>query len=262
MTEESVGKMQIALEELKPQLVIKSQEVDEQAKVVEAESAIAEKEQEKVEAETAIAQVSADKTEAIKLDCQKDLDEALPALDAAAKALNGIQQKDVAELRTIKKFHDDVMRVFKGVCVLLGFEPVKQMNNETQKREENWEIPAKKLLADIGFLKSLQNYEKDNMDAKKIDRIQPFITHENCTVAHLKGINAVASSLCAWVLAMDKYYRVSLVVKPKKESLAIAEKEYAELNSALNEKKENLRIVQERVARLQAQLKAAQDEKR
>lgn len=69
MTEESVGKMQIALEELKPQLVVKSQEVDEQAKVVEAESAVAEKEQEKVEAETAIAQVAADKTEAIKIDC-------------------------------------------------------------------------------------------------------------------------------------------------------------------------------------------------
>jgi len=33
-TEESVGKMQIALEELKPQLVIKSKEVDEQAKIV------------------------------------------------------------------------------------------------------------------------------------------------------------------------------------------------------------------------------------
>ena len=90
-TEESVGKMSIELENLKPQLVIKSKEVDEQAKVVEAESAIAEKEQEKVEAETAVAQVSADKTEAIKLDCQKDLDEAIPALEAAAKALNSIK---------------------------------------------------------------------------------------------------------------------------------------------------------------------------
>lgn len=186
----------------------------------------------------------------------------MPALAAAAKALDSIKQSDVAELRTIKKFHDDVLRVFKGVCVLLGSDAVKQMNQETQKREENWEIPSKKLLSDLTFLKQLQTYDKDNMDAKRIEKIQPFITHEFCTVAHLKNINAVASSLCAWVLAMDKYYRVSLVVKPKKESLAIAEKEYAELNAALNEKKENLRVVQERVARLQAQLKAAQDEKR
>ena len=56
---------------------------------------------------------------------------------------------------------------------------------------------------------------------------------------------------------MDKYYRVSLVVKPKKASLAVAEKEYAELEAELNIKKENLRIVLERVADLQARLKAA-----
>jgi len=81
------------------------------------------------------------------------------------------------------------------------------------------------------------------MDPKRVDKIQPLITNENCTVAHLKGINQVAASLCAWVLAMDKYYNISLVVKPKQESLAIAEKEYAALSAELNIKKENLRIV-------------------
>jgi dynein heavy chain len=90
MTEESVGKMQIELENLKPELIIKSKEVDEKAAIVGAETAIAAKEQEKVEAEAAIAQESADKTQAIKDDCQKDLDEAIPALEAAAKALNSI----------------------------------------------------------------------------------------------------------------------------------------------------------------------------
>jgi len=59
----------------------------------------------------------------------------------------------VAELRTIKKFHDDVMRVFQAVCVLLGEYAEKKMNNETQKKEEDWITPAKKILADINFLK-------------------------------------------------------------------------------------------------------------
>lgn len=127
--------------------------------------------------------------------------------------------------------------------MLLGHDATKQMNNETGKKEENWIIPTKKVLADIGFLKQLKDYDKDNMDPKKIDKIATFLAHENFTVAVMKGINAVAGSLCAWVLAMDKYYRVSLIVKPKKESLAIAEKEYAELSAALNEKKENLRVV-------------------
>ena len=55
MTEESVGKMRIALQELKPQLVVKSKEVDEQAQIVQKESAIAEQEEAKVAAETEIA---------------------------------------------------------------------------------------------------------------------------------------------------------------------------------------------------------------
>ena len=181
--------MQVELEDLKPMLVVKSKEVDEQAKVVEAESAIAEKEQEKVEGETAIAQTAADKTNAIKTDCKKDLDEALPALAAAAKALEGIKQSDIAELRTIKKFHDDVLRVFRCVCVLLGHDCVRAMNPATGKKEDDWEAPTKKLLSEMSFLKQLQTYDKDNMDAKRVEKIQSLITHENCTVAHLKGIN-------------------------------------------------------------------------
>lgn len=171
-TEESVGKMQVELENLKPQLVVKSKEVDDKAKIVEAESAVAEKEQEKVEGETQIAQVAADKTEAIKLDCQKDLDEAIPALEAAAKALNSIKQSDVAELRTLKVFVPDVLRVFQAVCILLGHEAEKKMNPQTQKKEEDWTAPSKAILADIGFLKRLQTYDKDNMEAKRVDRIQ------------------------------------------------------------------------------------------
>lgn len=148
--------MQIELENLKPQLVIKSGEVDAQAKIVEAESAVAEKEQEKVEAETAIAQVSADKTEAIKLDCQKDLDEALPALKAAAKALDSIQSKEVAELKTNKNPLPDIQRVFQAVCILQGKQPEKKLNTTTGKREEDWTEARKALLADMYFLKSLQ----------------------------------------------------------------------------------------------------------
>ena len=104
--------MKTELFNLKSQLVLKSKEVDEQAHVVEAENLIAEAEQEKVEGETKIAQVAADKTEAIMLDCQKEVDTALPVLDEAASALNSIKQADVAEMKRIKQFHPDVIRVF------------------------------------------------------------------------------------------------------------------------------------------------------
>jgi len=124
------------------------------------------------------------------------------------------------------------------------------MNPETQKKEEDWLGPTKEILADIKFLNKLQTFDKDALTQKVIDTIKPFIDNERMTIATLKGINSVAANLLAWVLAMDKYYNVNLIVKPKKASLKIAEEEYAVLNAELNVKKESLRVVQERVGRL------------
>jgi len=56
------------------------------------------------------------------------LDEAIPALEAAARALNSIKQGDIAELRTLKVFHADVQRVFCGVLVLMGKSAIREMN--------------------------------------------------------------------------------------------------------------------------------------
>ena len=131
------------------------------------------------------------------------------------------------------------------------------MNKETGKREEMWQPAAKAKVGEMGFLASLLNYPKDDITEDMIKKLKPIIDEEDFTVVRLKAVNTVAGNLCAWVVAMEKYYTVNLIVIPKKASLEIAEKEYAELNATLNEKKENLRIVQERVAKLQAQLKAA-----
>jgi hypothetical protein len=39
---------------------------------------------------------------------------------------------------------------------------------------------------------------------------------------HLKTISEIAANLASWVFAMDKFYTVNLVVKPKKMALAEA----------------------------------------
>jgi len=48
---------------------------------------------------------------------------------------------------------------------------VKQLDNATGKREENWIIPTKGLLSKMTFLKDLQGYEKDKIEGKVIDKI-------------------------------------------------------------------------------------------
>ncbi len=50
---------------------------------------------------------------------------------------------------------------------------------------------------------------------------------------HLKTISPIAVNLASWVIAMDKYYNVNLIVKPKKAALAEANATYAEIDGKL-----------------------------
>ena len=75
----------------------------------------------------------------------------------------------------------------------------------------------------------------------------------------MKTISEIATNLASWVIAMDKFYNVNLIVKPKKMALAAAQAKYDEISGKLRIKQEELRIVQEKVDALRADLKMTQD---
>ena len=56
-----------------------------------------------VAAEEEAAQTKAAETKAIADDAQRDLDEALPALEEAVKCLNSLKKSDIDEVRTMGK---------------------------------------------------------------------------------------------------------------------------------------------------------------
>ena len=68
----------------------------------------------------AVAKVKAEETKAIADDAQRDLDEALPALEAAVKALDSLDKADIAELRVFSKPPELVQVVMEAVCILMG----------------------------------------------------------------------------------------------------------------------------------------------
>jgi dynein heavy chain len=260
-TEQNVSKLEEQLEEKKPVLIETSKKVDEQAAIVETETLEAEKVREVVDADASVAQAAADKTQAIKDDCEKDLEAAMPALKAAGKALENITKKDITELKTIQKFHDDVYMVLSAVCILMDVAPENKMDPATQKKKKDFTGPAKLMMIKPSFLNDLQTYDRENIAEDFIKKLQPVLSEPNFNEAHLKGVNAVAANLACWVIAMDKFYAVNLVVKPKKAQLAVAQEEFAKVNAALDIKKAELKKVQDRVDALRRQLKEAQDEK-
>jgi dynein heavy chain, axonemal len=58
---------------------------------------------EAISKEEAIVQKAVDEANEIKMDCEKDLSEALPALEAAENALKVLSPADLTELKAMKQ---------------------------------------------------------------------------------------------------------------------------------------------------------------
>lgn len=114
--------MQKNLFELQPQLKILSEETERIMVNIERETAEAEKKKEVVGADEAAANEAAASAQAIKDDCESDLQEAIPALDAALSALDTLKPADITVVKSMKNPPLGVKLVLEAVCVIKGIK--------------------------------------------------------------------------------------------------------------------------------------------
>ncbi len=101
-TEAMVTTMQSELEELQPVLEKMTKENAAQMVIIEKSSAEAAVTKTAIEAEEKDANIIQEAATKMATDCQKDLDEALPALQAAVAALNSLSKGDIVEVKAMK----------------------------------------------------------------------------------------------------------------------------------------------------------------
>lgn len=63
---------------------------------------------------------------AIADDAQRDLDEALPALDEAVRCLNDLKKSDIDEVKNFKVPPAGVVLTIKVTCLMFEVKPVKK----------------------------------------------------------------------------------------------------------------------------------------
>ncbi|OQS02753.1 dynein heavy chain, partial [Thraustotheca clavata] len=246
-TEDIVGNLKVELTELQPVLVKSQKETSDLLIQVAKDQEEADKQQILIEADVRAANLIADEVKVIKDDCQKDLDEAMPAYYAAIGALNSLKKDDITVLKTFTNPPKMVGVTLNAVCLLFG---AKQEWNE-----------AKKLLNDMKFLDKLKEYDKDNIPTKVIRQLAKFIQDEEFTPENLSSISSAATSLCMWVRAMYTYDTVAKNIGPKKEKLKGAESSLAEEQAKLEVKQAGLNEVLAKVATLKRTLESAQKKK-
>lgn len=123
-----VGDMQQKLFDLQPKLKQLSDETEQIMVTIERDTAEAEKKKEVVGADEAAANEAAAAAQAIKDDCDSDLQEAIPAFNAALAALNTLKPPDITIVKSMKNPPAAVKLVLEAVCVIRAIKPERKLD--------------------------------------------------------------------------------------------------------------------------------------
>ncbi|KAK2854426.1 hypothetical protein Q7C36_006295 [Tachysurus vachellii] len=247
-----VAVMQQELTALQPELIKTSAETNEMMVKIEKETVEVDAKKELVAADEKVANEAAAAAKAIKDECEGDLAEAMPALEAALSALDTLKPADITVVKSMQNPPGAVKLVMESICVMKGIKPERKPDaGGSGKMIEDYWGPSKKLLGDMKFLENLKAFDKDNIPAANIKKIrEKFIDNPDFQPALIKNVSSACEGLCKWVRAMEVYERVAKVVAPKKARLCQAEEELAVQMKTLAVKRSELKAVEDRLSSL------------
>lgn len=189
----------------------------------------------------------------IRDECTKELVEAVPAMESAARALDTLVPEDIVFLRTMKNPPLGLKMVLESVAILLGFEPDRRWDIANAVPSNNYWTAALRMLnsSEVRLLEALKEYDKDRVDPVSIKTVREnYLCYEDFDPLSLRSVSRASESLAKWVKAVDIYDRVVNVIKPKKAKLLEAEEELGELVESVFAKKTELQVITDRLQKL------------
>ncbi|XP_028906396.1 dynein heavy chain 12, axonemal isoform X2 [Ornithorhynchus anatinus] len=251
--ESQVGEMKLELVELQPKLEEAKVENATMMQVIKRESAAVEAKSKVIKVDEEEALGKTEEARVLKNECESDLAEAIPALEAALSALDTLKPADIAIVKSMKNPPSGVKLVMAAICVMKDIKPERIVDpTGTGGKILDYWGPSKKLLGDISFLRDLREYDKDNIPGSVMQKIRhEYLTNPEFDPLKIAKASSAAEGLCKWIKAMDVYDRVTKVVAPKKARLAEAQSSLAVTMELLNEKRTELREVENHLTNLQ-----------
>ena len=250
---------------LEEDLKIKTVEVEEKKASAEVfaaqvlkEKLIVTEESEKANIEAAGCEVIQREVEEKRTSCQRDLDKAIPLLEKAQEALNGLQKKDFTELKGFAKPPAGVDDVTAAVmCLTVTIDPNVPADRAGGVADKTWKAAQKMMGQPEAFKNFLTNY-KDEIDSgrvpdKNFKAVRYYLSLEYFNGETMKNKSLAAMGLCEWVRNIVAYYDCVREVEPKREALRQATTQLAQAN-------EKLLVTKELVAELERRLKDLVDQ--
>uniref|UniRef100_A0A6I8MZ31 Dynein axonemal heavy chain 3 n=1 Tax=Ornithorhynchus anatinus TaxID=9258 RepID=A0A6I8MZ31_ORNAN len=256
--------MQKELTALQPELIQTSEETEKMMVKIEEETVEADAKKALVSADEKEANAAAAVSQGIKDECEGDLAEAMPALEAALAALDTLNPSDITLVKSMQNPPGPVKLIMESICVMKGMKPERKPDpSGSGKMIEDYWGTSRKILGDLKFLDSLKTYDKDNIPVAVMKRIRErFIDHPDFQPAVIKNVSSACEGLCKWVRAMEVYDRVAKVVAPKRERLREAEGKLEVQMQKLNLKRAELKLVEDRLQMLNEEFEDMNQRKR
>ena len=252
-TQVQVKAMQAQLEKLQPELVRSSKETQELIVTIAARSEQVAQTKLTVAEEEKECNAQAEEATAIKLDCEEQLKEALPALEMAMSALAVLKKSALDELKAMKVPTAGVILTIEALCIMMGIPP-KKVGSVGAKSDDYWTPAKQKLLSNPSLFKELQSYDRDHIPAEVIEKVRPYCRNPDFAPAKIAKASQAAEGFCKWVLAMEVYDRVAKQIEPKRAALAEAEEKLRRASEQLAAKKAQLAEVEALLSDLTTQL--------
>ena len=184
----AVDRMQIVLTEKKIVVDSKTEKVQALIAIIQEKTEIANQSQEQATIKQKFANEQSLIITKQKEEADYALTEALPAVEAASRALENLDRNDLTEL---KAFTNPPVAV-KSLCMqLVCLRPTGE------KLEENWN-DAKKLLGNSSLLQSLKSFPKDDLTEKQVKKVNKYFT-EDLTLEKMMNISKAGYGLLTWV---------------------------------------------------------------
>lgn len=244
-TRETVNTLQNSLQKMAPELEIQKKKTEEYYTEVQKETKMAEILRETVEREKEIVNHQMMECRGKAEEAEEELAHSMPILERALKALDGINPKDIFEMKNYKNPPPAVKMVLESVCILLS-------------EATDW-TSVQHVIGRMDFIDRLKNYNKNDIPKSILRKLKHYLTKAEYEPELIGTKSQASKSLCTWCIAMNQYSEAFEVVKPKKERVLQMQAKLEGDMQKLREKEEELQEVQDKVMNLKDECQNTED---
>ncbi|KAH0571621.1 Dynein heavy chain [Spironucleus salmonicida] len=240
-TRDFVETMRIELNEKKVEVDKAAADCELFIKEIAIKQEIADQKAQQISKDAEVLAVKQKQCEATVEFTKEKLQKAEPTLKAAQDALDALNDSDIVEVKSFKKFANSVQLVLFAVMVLLKKKP----DLETAKAALN--------SSQVNFLQSLRRFDENSITEAQSKQLRKYLQDPNFTPETVAKASRACSSICQWVVALSEYATVYRQVKPLQD-------EYERSMAELAQQQELLRLAQEELAKITKQVEQLRED--